>query len=252
MAFLSLLFGNWFVLVILIFLLSGLRIINQYERAVKFRLGKYIKTLQPGLRYIIPIIERIEKVDTRVIALDIPAQEVMSKDNVPLKVNGVVFFRVVHSEKAVLEVEQYQFAVSQLAQSSLRDMAGKSELDMILAKREEIGEKIKQVLDKETESWGIDITDVKIKDIELPETMKRAMAHQAEAERDRRAQIILSEAEEQASHKLLQAGKIIDQSPSALKLRLYQALSDIAAEKNSTIVMPFPEEMLEFFKKSKK
>jgi len=235
---------------ILIFF-SGIRIINQYERGVKFRLGKFVGVLQPGFRWIIPIIERIEKVDVRVITVDIPSQEVMTKDNVPIKVNGVVFFKVLNADKAVLEVEQYKYAVSQLSQSSLRDMCGKAELDSVLAKREEIGKKIKEIVDKETDPWGIKVTDVKIKDIELPENMKRAMAHQAEAERDRRARVILAEAEKQAAQALVEAGKIIDKSPSSLKLRLYQTLSDIASEKNSTIVFPFPEEMIEFFRKKK-
>ncbi len=235
-------------LVVLLFF-SGIRIVNQYERAVKFRLGKYVGTLQPGFRWIIPVIDRVQKVDVRVITTDIPSQEVMSQDNVPIKVNGVVFFKVLDAAKAVLEVEHYQFAVTQLAQSSLRDMAGKSELDSVLAKRDQIGQKIKEIVDEETDPWGIKVTDVKIKDIELPETMKRAMAAQAESERNRRARIILADAESQASKKLVEAGKVIDQSPAALKLRLYQTLSDIADEKNSTIIFPFPEEMAEFFKR---
>ncbi len=238
----------WLLLYLAIFLvlvfISGIRIINQYERGVKFRLGRCVGILEPGFRWVIPLIERIQKVDIRVITVDIPSQEVMTKDNVPIKVNGVVFFKVVNADKAVLEVEQYQYAVAQLSQSALRDMCGKSELDTVLAKREEIGHKIKEIVDKETDPWGIKITDVKIKDIELPENMKRAMAHQAEAERDRRARVILAEAEQQAAQKLLEAGRIIDKSPSALKLRLYQTLADIAAEKNSTIVFPFPEDKL--------
>ncbi len=246
----------WLLLYLAIFLvlvfISGIRIINQYERGVKFRLGRCVGILEPGFRWVIPLIERIQKVDIRVITVDIPSQEVMTKDNVPIKVNGVVFFKVVNADKAVLEVEQYQYAVAQLSQSALRDMCGKSELDTVLAKREEIGHKIKEIVDKETDPWGIKITDVKIKDIELPENMKRAMAHQAEAERDRRARVILAEAEQQAAQKLLEAGRIIDKSPSALKLRLYQTLADIAAEKNSTIVFPFPEEMLKMFKKLSK
>lgn len=228
---------------------AGIRIINQYEKGVKFRLGKYAGNLEPGFRWIIPIIDRVQKIDTRVIANDIPAQEVMSKDNVPMKVNGVVFFKVNHSEKAVLEVENYKYAISQLAQSALRDMCGKSELDSILIKREELGDQIKEFIDKETDPWGIKITDVKIKDIELPENMKRAMAHQAEAERDKRARIILAEAENQAAEKLVEAGKTMDKSPAALKLRLYQTLNDIAAEKNSTIILPFPEEIIKLLKK---
>jgi len=168
-----------------------------------------------------------------------------------MKVNGVLFFKVTDADKAILEVEQYKFAISQLSQSALRDMAGKSDLDTILAKREEIGERIRSIVDVETDPWGIKVTDVKIKDIELPDNMKRAMAHQAEAERDRRARIILAEAEEQAAQRLANAGEIIDKSPAALKLRLYQTLAEIASEKNSTIVFPFPEEMMEFIRNKK-
>lgn len=236
----------------LVLFFAGIRIVNQYERAIKFRLGRYAGVLEPGLKWIIPLIERIQIVDIRIITLDIPSQEIMTHDNVPTKVNGVVFFKILKADKAVLEVEDYQFAVSQLAQAALRDMCGKSELDSVLAKREEIGKKIREIVEKETDQWGLEISDVKIKDIELPENMKRAMAHQAEAERDRRARIILAEGEEQAAQKLLEAGKIIEKSPAALKLRLYQTLSDIAAEKNSTIVFPFPEETLEFMKKFSK
>ncbi len=238
--------------IILIIFFAGIRIIDQYDRGVKFTFGKYTGTLQPGFRWIIPVVERVEKIDIRVITVDIPSQEVMTQDNVPIKVNGVVFFKVISADKAVLEVEEYNFAVSQLAQSALRDMCGKAELDQVLAKREEIGDKIQKVVDKETDPWGIKVTDVKIKDIELPENMKRAMAHQAEAERDRRAKIILARAEKQAAQGLLDAGRIIDKSPSSLKLRLYQTLSEIASEKNSTIVFPFPEEMIELFNKGKK
>jgi regulator of protease activity HflC (stomatin/prohibitin superfamily) len=236
--------------VVFVIFILGLRVVKQYQRAVKFRLGRYVKTLQPGLRWIIPIIDRIVKVDIRVIATDIPAQEVITKDNVPMKVNGVVFFKVVSSEKAVLEVETYKYAISQLAQSALRDMTGKAELDSVLAKREEIGNQIQKVVDRETDPWGIKVTDVKIKDIELPENMKRAMAHQAEAERDRRARIINAEAERQAAQKLKEAGTIISKSPSAMKLRFYQTLNDIAEEKNSTIVLPFPEEIIDLLTKN--
>jgi regulator of protease activity HflC (stomatin/prohibitin superfamily) len=242
-----------YTLIGLIFIIffSGIRIINQYERAVKFRLGKFVGVLQPGFRWIIPIIDRVQKVDIRVITVDIPSQEVMTQDNVPIKVNGVVFFKVIDPSKAILEVEQYQYAISQLSQSSLRDMVGKSELDTVLAKREEIGSKIKAVVDKETDPWGLRVTDVKIKDIELPDNMKRAMANQAEAERSRRARIILAQAEKQAAQGLLDAGRTIDKSPAALKLRLYQTLSEVASEKNSTILFPFPEEMFRHFGKNK-
>lgn len=241
---------GWMIIsIVLIIAILGIRIVNQYERAVKFRLGKYVTTLDPGLNWVIPLIEWVKRVDIRVVAVDIPAQEVITKDNVPMKVNGVVFFKVINSAKAILEVEDYMFAISQLAQSALRDMTGKAELDTVLAKREEIGNQIQKVVDEETDPWGIKVTDVKIKDIELPENMKRSMAHQAEAERDRRARIINAEAEKQAAQKLLEAGEIISKSPAALKLRFYQTLNDIAEEKNSTILLPFPEEILDFVKK---
>lgn len=229
---------------VVLFLLSGIRIVYEYKRALKFRFGSYVKTLGPGLRWIIPIVETIQMVDIRVITINIVSQEVMTEDNVPCSIDGVVFFRVDNPEKAVLEVENFQFAISQLSQAALRDVCGKVELDTILSKREEMGKNIKAIVAEETLHWGVVIIDVKIKDIQLPENMRRMMANQAEAERSRRARIILSLAEEQAAENLLAAGKIIDQSPSAIKLRLYQTLANIASEKNSTIIFPFPEEIL--------
>lgn len=240
---------NFFLVILVVFLLSGIRIVYEYKRAVKFRFGKYISLLNPGFRWIIPIVDRIQLVDIRVITINIQKQEVMTKDNVPCNINGVLFFKIDDATKAILQVEDYVFAISQMAQATLRDVCGKVELDTILSEREEIGRNIKNIVELETEIWGISIQDVKIKDIELPENMKRSMANQAEAERSRRARIILAEAEEQAAAKLLQAGKIIDESPSAIKLRLYQTLSNIASEKNSTIVFPFPEEALSYKKK---
>jgi regulator of protease activity HflC (stomatin/prohibitin superfamily) len=228
----------------ILFLFGGIRIVFEYKRALKFRFGKYIKTLQPGLRWIIPFVDTIQIVDIRVITINIVSQEVMTEDNVPCSIDGVVFFKIYDPEKAVLEVEEYRFAITQLSQAALRDVCGKVELDTILSKREEMGNNIKLIVMEETHKWGIDIIDVKIKDIQLPENMKRMMANQAEAERSRRARIILALAEEQAAGKLLEAGKLIDQSPSAIKLRLYQTLSNIASEKNSTILFPFPEEVL--------
>ena len=236
-----------FIGTVVIFALSGIRIIYEYKRAVKFRFGRYVSLLKPGFRWIIPLVDRIQIIDIRVITINIDKQEVMTKDNVPCHINGVLFYKIDDATKAVLEVEEFDFAISQMAQASLRDVCGKVELDTILSKREEIGQNIKEIVEKETEIWGISIQDVKIKDIELPVNMKRSMAHQAEAERTRRARIILAEAEKQAAGKLLEAGKLIDESPSAIKLRLYQTLSNIASEKNSTIVFPFPEEAI--FKK---
>lgn len=233
-----------FSVFITLFLFGGIRVIFEYKRALKFRFGKYIKILEPGLRWIIPIVETVQVVDIRVITINIDSQEVMTKDNVPCSIDGVVFFRVKDPEKAVLEVEKFNFAIMQLAQAALRDVCGKVELDTILSNREEMGKNIKSIVEKETVEWGIEIIDVKIKDIQLPENMRRMMASQAEAERSRRARVILALAEEQAAGKLLEAGKLIDQSPSAIKLRLYQTLANIASEKNSTIVFPFPEEVL--------
>jgi len=235
---------NLLLVFLFIFFLSGIRIVYEYKRAVKFRFGKFVSLLNPGFRWIIPLVDKIQLVDIRVITINIQKQEVMTQDNVPCHINGVLFFRIEDATKAVLEVEDFVFAISQMAQATLRDVCGKVELDTILSKREEIGRNIKDIVELETEIWGISIQDVKIKDIELPENMKRTMANQAEAERSRRARIILAEAEMQAADKLLEAGKIIDQSPSAIKLRLYQTLSNIASEKNSTILFPFPEEVL--------
>jgi len=233
-----------FTLIFGILLLAGVRIVFEYKRALKFRFGKYVKTLQPGFRWIIPFVETIQVVDIRVITINIISQEVMTADNVPCSIDGVVFFKIDDPEKAVLEVEEYKFAITQLSQAALRDVCGKVELDTILSKREEMGKNIKNIVEAETKQWGIEIKDVKIKDIQLPENMRRMMANQAEAERSRRARIILALAEEQAAGKLLEAGKLIDQSPSAIKLRLYQTLANIASEKNSTILFPFPEEVL--------
>lgn len=235
---------NVILVFVVIFILAGIRVVYEYKRAVKFRFGKYVTLLKPGFRWIIPVVERIQLVDIRVITINIQKQEVMTQDNVPCHINGVLFFKIEDATKAILEVEDYVFAISQMAQATLRDVCGKVELDTILSKREEIGKNIKEIVELETEVWGISIQDVKIKDIELPENMKRSMANQAEAERSRRARIILAEAERQAADKLLEAGKVIDESPSAIKLRLYQTLSNIASEKNSTIVFPFPEEVL--------
>lgn len=239
-------------IIFFVFLLSGIRIVYEYKRALKFRFGSYVSVLQPGFRWIIPIVDTVQFVDIRVITINIPAQEVMTQDNVPCKINGVLYFQIEDAKRSILEVEDYPFAISQLAQAALRDVCGKVELDIILSKREEIGKSIRSIVESETHPWGILIKDVKIKDIELPENMKRSMANQAEAERSRRARIILAEAEKQAAGKLLEAGKIIDQSASSIKLRLYQTLADIASEKNSTIVFPFPEEFINSIKKKKK
>jgi len=228
------------------------KIVNQYERGVRFTLGKFSGIMGPGLRIIIPVLQSWNRIDMRVRAVDVPSQDCVSKDNVTIKVNAVLYFKVTDSEKAVIEVENFGFAVSQLAQTTMRNIVGEFELDEILQKREEVSNKIQGIVDKETDPWGVKVDKIELKDIELPDVMKRAMAHQAEAERDRRARVTLALGEQQAAQKLTEAGKMIGSQPAALQLRLFQTMSDIASEKNSTIIMPVPVELLEFFKKRSK
>ena len=239
-----------FWLVVLIF--ASLKIVKQYERGVLFTLGKFSGVMQPGLRIVIPVIQSWERMDMRVKTVDIPSQECVSKDNVSLKVNAVLYYRVETADKAVLEVEAFNFAVSQLAQTTMRNIVGEFELDEILQKRETISDKIQQIVDEDTDPWGIKVVKIEIKDIELPDTMKRAMAQQAEAERDRRARVTLALGEQQAAQKLAEAGKIIGKEPAALQLRLFQTMSDIASEKNSTIILPVPTELLEYLRANTK
>ena len=235
-----------FWLLVLIF--ACLKIVRQYERGVLFTLGKFSGVMQPGLRIVIPVIQAWERIDMRVKTVDIPSQECVSKDNVSLKVNAVLYYRVDQSDKAVLEVESFNYAVSQLAQTTMRNIVGEFELDEILQQRENLSNKIQQIVDKDTDPWGIKVTKIEIKDIELPETMKRAMAHQAEAERDRRARVTLALGEQQAAQKLAEAGEIIGKNPATLQLRLFQTMSEVASEKNSTLILPIPVELLEYFK----
>ncbi|MFH1641491.1 MAG: slipin family protein [Nanoarchaeota archaeon] len=239
-------FGIFWILVIIA---SSLKIIKQYDRGVKFTLGKYTGIMEPGLRIVIPLIQSYERVDLRIKTVDVPSQECVSKDNVSLKVNAVLYYKVSAADKAILEVEQFNYAVSQLAQTTMRNIVGEFELDEILSKREEISKKIQGIVDKETDPWGIKVTNIELKDIELPETMKRAMAHQAEAERDRRARITLALGESQAAEKLAEAARIIGKEPAGLQLRLFQTMSEIASEKNSTIILPVPMELIEYVKK---
>ena len=237
---------------VLVILLSSLKIVKQYERGVKFTLGRFSGVMEPGLRIIIPVIQPWERVDVRIKTVDVPSQDCVSRDNVTIKVNAVLFYNISDSSKSVLEVEDIAYAVSQLAQTTMRNIIGEFELDEILQKREIISNKIQQIVDKQTDPWGIKVTNIEIKDIELPDTMKRAMAHQAEAERDRRARVIAALGEQQAAEKLAEAGHIIGKEPVALHLRLFQTLSDIAVEKNSTIVLPIPTELLEYLGKTGK
>ena len=246
--------GNWgyAIIVFAVFVVTGLKIVNQYERGVRFTLGKYTGIMEPGLRLVVPIIQSWNRIDMRVVTVDIPSQECVSKDNVSLKVNAVLYYKVAESEKAVLEVEHFGYAVSQLAQTTMRNIVGEFELDELLQKREQISNKIQQIVDKDTDPWGIKVIKIEVKDIELPEQMKRAMAHQAEAERDRRARVTLALGEQQAAQKLSEAGKIIGANPATLQLRLFQTMSEIASEKNSTIILPVPTELLEYLRANTK
>jgi len=225
----------------LIGIMSSLRILWEYERGVVFRLGKLTRAKGPGLVFLVPFgVERMRKMDLRIIALDIAPQDTITKDNVSCTVNAVVYFRVINPAKAVVEVEDYYFATSQIAQTTLRSVVGQSELDELLAQRERINEIVRRIIDMETDPWGIEVTAVEIKDIDLPKEMKRAMAKQAEAERERRGKVIAAEGEFQASRKLSAAAKVISQHPVALQLRFLQTVVEVAAENNSTTLFPIP------------
>ncbi len=237
------------IILILGILASSIKQVNQYDRGVKFRFGKYIGLMSPGWRLVIPIIESWRRVDLRVKTVDVTTQECVSKDNISIKVNAVLYDKVADASKAILEVEHFSFAVSQLAQTTMRNIVGEFELDEILQQREEISKKIAQIVDKDTDQWGIKVTKIELKDIELPENMKRAIAAQAEAERDRRARITLALGEQQAASKLAEAAKIIGKEPAALQLRLFQTLAEVSTEKNSTLIFPVPMELIEYVKK---
>ena len=225
-------------------LMTSLRVLWEYERGVIFRLGKLTRAKGPGLIFLVPFgIERMRKMDLRIVALDIPPQDTITKDNVSLSVNAVVYFRVADPAKAVVEIEDYYFATSQLAQTTLRSVIGQSELDELLAEREQINEIVRGIIDQGTDPWGIDVTGVEIKDIDLPKEMKRAMAKQAEAERERRGKVIAAEGEYQASKKLALAANVIEKHPVAIQLRFMQTAVEIAAENNSTTVFPIPMEL---------
>ena len=228
----------------LVGLLSSLRILWEYERGVVFRLGKLTRAKGPGLVFLVPYgVERMRKMDLRIIALDIAPQDTITKDNVSCTVNAVVYFRVMDPAKAVVEVEDYYFATSQIAQTTLRSVVGQSELDELLAQREQINENVRRIIDLETDPWGIEVTSVEVKDIDLPKEMKRAMARQAEAERERRGKVIAAEGEFQASEKLAAAARIISEHPVALQLRFLQTVVEVAAEHNSTILFPIPVDL---------
>ena len=236
---------------ILIFILSQVvKIMNEYERGVIFRLGRLIASKGPGIIFIIPLVDRLMKVSLRLIAFDVPSQDVITKDNVSIKVNAVLYYRVMDPNKAVVEVEDYAYATSQLAQTTLRSVCGQAELDELLAEREKISIRLQETLDKDTDPWGIKVSKVELKHIDLPPEMQRAMAKQAEAERERRAKVIHAAGEFQASQKLSEAAVIISKDPAALQLRYLQTLSEIATENNSTILFPIPIDFFRHFIKN--
>jgi len=237
------------VIISIFFLTSALKVVREYDRGVIFRLGRLIGAKGPGLIILIPIIDKMVKVSLRVVTLDIPTQDIITKDNVSVKVNAVLYFRVVDSQKAIVEVEDYLFATGQLAQTTLRSILGQVELDELLSNREEINDKMQKIVDEQTDAWGIKVSLVELKHVDLPSEMQRAMAKQAEAERDRRAKIIHAEGEFQASEKLAAAAEIIGRQPAALQLRYLQTLTEVAAENNSTLIFPLPIEFLKAFSK---
>ncbi|TKJ30136.1 MAG: hypothetical protein CEE40_06210 [Chloroflexi bacterium B3_Chlor] len=236
-----------FVIVLIGFLSSAIKIVQEYERGVIFRLGRLVGAKGPGLFFIIPIVDRMVKVDLRVVTLDIPSQEAITRDNVTVGVNAVAFFRVVDPSDAIVQVEDFRKATWQISQTTLRSVLGQSELDELLTHREGINQKLTQIIDEQTEPWGIKVSIVEVKDVELPETMKRAMARQAEAEREKRAKIIHAEGEFNAARKLTDAAGTMSQEPAAIQLRYLQTLTEIAVGKNSTIIFPVPIEFMKAF-----
>lgn len=237
------------IVLIVLFLMSAIRILREYERGVIFRLGRVIKTKGPGLIILIPVIDKMVKVSLRLVAMDVPPQDVITRDNVSVKVNAVIYFRVMDPTNATIEVENYLFATSQLAQTTLRSVCGQVELDELLAEREKINTQLQSILDKHTDPWGIKVTTVEVKHIDLPQEMQRAMAKQAEAERERRAKVINAEGEYQAANRLADAAGIIAQHPEALQLRYLQTLREISSESNSTTLFPLPIDLLKPFLK---
>ena len=227
-----------------VLLLSGLKVLKEFERGVVFRLGRLVGARGPGIIYLIPLVERMERVDLRTVTMDVPPQDVITRDNVSLKVNAVVYFRVISATKAIVEVENFRYAVEQAAQTGLRSVLGEVELDDLLSQREKLNARLQTILDEHTEAWGVKVTQVQVKQVDLPQEMQRAIAAQAEAERERRAKIIAAEGEFQASAKLAEAAAVLNREPTAITLRYLQTLIEIGVEKNTTIVFPLPLDLL--------
>jgi len=232
------------VVISVLLTIGGVKILKEYERAVIFRLGRLVKARGPGITYIIPFVEKMMRVELRTVTMDVPPQDVITRDNVSIKVSAVLYFRVIEPNRAITEVQNYLFATSQLAQVTLRSTCGQALMDELLAEREKINTRIQEILDSQTEPWGIKVVLVEVKDIDLPQEMQRAMAKQAEAERERRAKVIHAEGEFQASQKLADAAEVIDKQPIALHLRFLQSLVEVSAENNSTIIFPVPVDLL--------
>lgn len=232
------------VVFFLIIVANAIRILNEYERGVVFRLGRLIGVKGPGIILLIPLADRLVKVSLRTVVMDVPPQDIITKDNVSIKVNAVVYFRVLEPQKAIVEVENYLFATSQLSQTTLRSILGQSELDELLAERDKINAELQKIIDHQTEPWGIKVSNVEVKHIDLPVEMQRAMARQAEAERERRAKVIHAEGEFQASERLSDAARVIESHPMALQLRYLQTLTEVASEKNSTTIFPVPIDLI--------
>lgn len=235
------------ILFVLIILANAIRILREYERGVVFRLGRLIGVKGPGLILLIPIVDKMVKVSLRTVVMDVPPQDVITRDNVSIKVNAVVYFRVIQPDKAIVEVENFLFATSQLSQTTLRSILGQSELDELLAERDKINRELQRIIDLQTEPWGIKVSNVEVKHIDLPSEMQRAMARQAEAERERRAKVIHAEGEFQASQRLADAAQVIEKHPTALQLRFLQTLTEVASEKNSTTIFPVPIDLISPF-----
>jgi regulator of protease activity HflC (stomatin/prohibitin superfamily) len=238
-------YGIFLVVLIIFFLYNAIKILNEYERGVIFRLGRVLERPKgPGLIILIPIVDRMVRVSLRTVVLEVASQDVITRDNVSVKVNAVVYFRVIDPMKAVIDVENYLFATSQLSQTTLRSVLGQAELDDLLSQREKLNERLQEILDTHTESWGIKVSNVEVKNVDLPQEMQRAIARQAEAERERRAKVIGAEGEFQASTRLADASDILSRNPMALQLRYLQTLIEISTEKNSTIIFPLPIELM--------
>lgn len=236
---------------VIVFLFMAIKVLNEYERGVIFRLGRVIDHKGPGIIILIPVVDRMIRVSLRTVAMDVPPQDVITRDNISVKVNAVLYFRVMDPTRAVIEVENYLYATSQLAQTTLRSVCGQSELDELLSEREKVNVELQEILDRHTDPWGVKVSAVEVKHIDLPTEMQRAIARQAEAERERRAKIIAAEGEFQAAARLAEAASIIAKEPTALQLRYLQTLSEIAAENNSTTIFPIPLELVEPFLKNK-